>query len=277
MFIDRQKIKNYFKESPRITKVLGSIYHVVNFYRINKHRIKIYEDQLRLHQYFEAVFGKELDYLRDRCFELEEGQDSDAPGFQRLFPTREMFPGNFADPQRCKEGTFLKFYETKNRWAGMTAVQRLYIESWCLYRLNTSPSSDFDSAHFPELYSFDHELGSIEMSHCGPSLDQICQDSPSIVVHNPAMQIDEIVSLMEEAGVRHLDLRPDGKNLCVSFDGRLSLIDFDIAVLEGEMPMSAQVFERYAEACAHPQGYRGWASEQLHAMLELHRDQLIFQ
>ena len=111
----------------------------------------------------------------------------------------------------------------------------------------------------------------------GLPLDQVCLNGPAIVVNNPARQIEEIVRLMEVAGVRHLDLRPDGKNLCVSHEGRLMLIDFDVAVLEGEMPLSAQVFERYSEACAHPQGYQGWASEKLHAMLELHRDRLVLQ
>ena len=159
----------------------------------------------------------------------------------------------------------------------MTAGQRLYIESWCLKRLNTPYLKGFDSTHFPKLYSVRSESNSIEMSNCGTSLDQISPNCPSIIVDNPTIQIEEIVRVMEEAGVRHLDLRPDGKNLCVSSDGRLMLIDFDVAVLDGEVPLSAQVFDRNAKACAHPQGYRGWASEKLHTMLELHSDRLIFR
>jgi len=277
MFMDKQKAKNYFKKYPRTTKMLGFLYHVIDFYRINKRRIEIYEDQLRLHQYFETVYGKELDYLRDRCCDLEIRLENSSPGFERLFPTRSMLPTDLPGPGNCKEDTFQKYYETKNRWVGMTAGQRLYIESWCLKRLNTSCSKAVASAHFPKLYRVSSESNAIEMSHCGTSLDQIYQGSPSIVVDNSAVQIEEIVRLMEEAGVRHLDLRPDGKNLCVSHDGRLTLIDFDVAILEGQMPLSAQVFERYIEACAHPQGYRGWASEHLHAMLELHSDRLILR
>lgn len=275
--LNKKKVKSYFKKYPQVTRVLGFLYHVANFYRINKQRIENYEDQLRLYRYFETVYGKELDYLRDRCCELEAELEKSRPGFERLFPTQNMLTNGLPGTSNCKEGTFRKYYETKNRWVGMTARQRLYIESWCLKRLNTSSPKGFESVYFPELYSVSTESSFIEMSHCGTSLDQICRNGPAIVVNNPARQIEEIVHLMEVSGVRHLDLRADGKNLCVSAEGRLTLIDFDIAVLEGEIPFSAQVFERYSEACAHPQGYRGWASEKLHAMLDSHGDRLILQ
>ena len=277
MSIDKQKVKNYLKDYRCTTKVLGSLYHMIDFYRINQQRIKNYEDQLRLHQYFEAVYGKELDYLRTHCSELEGRLDKISPGFERLFPTGSMLPTDLPSPKDCKEGTFRKYYQTKNRWVGMTAGQRLYIESWCLKRLNTSFSKEAASSHFPELYEVSSGSNFIEMSHCGTSLDQISQSGPSIIVNNPTAQIEEIVRLLGEAGVFHLDLRPDGKNLCVSLDGHLTLIDFDAAVLEGEVPLSAQLSESYAKACAHPQGYRGWASEKLHVLLKLHSDRLILR
>lgn len=277
MLINRQKVKNYFQDYPRTTKVLGFIYHTVNFYRINKQRIKMYEEQLQLHRYFEKVYGEELDYLRDHGRELEQILDSSGINFERRFPTSGMLPTCSPRSEPYKEEAFLKYYETKNRWAGMTAGQRLYLESWCLKRLNTASEKDGGTPHFPILYKVDSELNSIEMSHCGSSIYQVNKDDTNIIVDRHAEQVDNIVRLLEEAGVYHLDLRPDGKNLCVSPEGHLTLIDFDSAVLEGEVPMSAQVIASYEKACKHPRGYRGWALEKLHVILESHRDRLILR
>lgn len=82
-----RRIKKLVSPWPRLSAVLSALYHAVNFRRIAIARLRMYEQQLRLHRYFESVYQAELSYLRGHCRYLEKevaAQHTSAP--LALFP-----------------------------------------------------------------------------------------------------------------------------------------------------------------------------------------------
>ena len=49
-----------------------------------------------------------------------------------------------------------------------------------------------------------------------------------IFVKNLNQQIINIYKILKESNISHLDINENGKNICITNDGILSLIDFDI-------------------------------------------------
>lgn len=249
---------------PRVSAVLRWVYHTIAFRPIAKRRLKMYEEQLRLHRYFEEIYARELDYLRGHAKSLEIRLVEHGEGLsdQRLFP--EIASAGNAFPV-CPNNSHRKRYSAKNRWGGVDAEQAYFLETESLRRLALlkQERGDKNSSPFPKLLSASNEDLSITISDCGISLDALAIGEVPAQIPDHKAQVDYIVDCLLEAGVLHLDLRPDGKNLCVDEQGRLSLIDFDIVALDGTQPHSYQIKRRLDMARRFPGGYREWARSRL--------------
>lgn len=269
-----QRVKNCVSPWPRLSSSLSGVYHAVNFRRIARARLTMYEQQLRLHRYFESIYQAELDYLREHCRSLEKQVAK--PNHSSAMPV--LFPAVPEETRttRTRKGIYVKHYSVKNRWAGLDERQAAYLEAESLRRLEDGGSSRINSGHypFPRLLSVSEADPSVVMSSCGRSLDMLDAEAGKLQVPEHKQQIAYIVDRLVHTGVMHLDLRPDGKNLCVDAHGNLSLIDFDIVALQGEPPLSYQIKRRSGIALRFPGGYEGWARSKLMRALERHQDAL---
>jgi len=125
-----------------------------------------------------------------------------------------------------------KYHKKMNCYSDLSNKESFELEKECLIRLKGFP-------HFPQIISSNQNNLTITMSHCGESLLNVSK-IPLKKVQVKA-QITEIVETLKNAGICHLDILM--KNICYK-NGRLYLIDFDIAVLD-DTPMTQKLYNRY--------------------------------
>ena len=124
-----------------------------------------------------------------------------------------------------------------NIWSGLTNEEQYVLEKTCLKKLNSNFKclcSD-KCNHFPFIISDSN--GTLKLSNCGVSLNYYRnfvknKEIDSITIKNVEQQINCILNNLEKNNIKHLDMCLDGKNLCVSKKGVLSLIDFNIASID---------------------------------------------
>ena len=140
--------------------------------------------------------------------------------------------------------TYVKKLKNKIRWNGLNRKQSFILEYNCLKRLNenfkcicTQPSS-----HFPKIISR-KKYRKFVLSYCGKSLNI---NKTDIIIENMEEQIDCILHNLQISNIKHLDMK--SKNLCINDDGIISVIDFDIAVIDNN-PLSNKIkkfFKKYS-------------------------------
>lgn len=275
MIVDwiKEKLSNY----PRLLFWMGKAYHILNYYKISQSQLRVLKKQVRLHRYFAAILGAELDYLRKHCRNLEVSCQN--PGdltFRKLyFPYMEVLNCSSLSSSSSDVRNYKKEYVTKNRWAGISEEQAFLLEVFCLNRLKKRLGISNNKHYpFPEIVGVHERDLCVELSDCGRSLDQIVASDQKLEIPDHQQQLKTIVSYLCRSGVMHLDLRPDGKNLCVDEQGNLSLIDFDIACCVDTWPMSFQIKRRLDIALRYPGGYEGWAMSRLNRSLGRHSQKL---
>lgn len=138
---------------------------------------------------------------------------------------------------------FVKTYPGRpNGWAGLTAWQSVLLEAFCLARIGAvAPARG--AYRFPRLVAADMQACVLTMSHAGTSLPELTAPVP---VADIAGQCRAITDTLRRAGVVHLDNSPGGKNVCVTAQGTLALIDFDIAVVDAQ-PFNPVLRDRYTD------------------------------
>lgn len=94
--------------------------------------------------------------------------------------------------------------------------------------------------HFPKLIGTSKHR--IITSNCGTSLNKL----EKIEIQNLEQQVENIHKVLIEKKITHLDMCASGKNICFQ-NGKLYLIDFDIAVLDGK-PLTPQLKELYEKS-----------------------------
>ena len=124
-----------------------------------------------------------------------------------------------------------------NIWSGLTNEEQYVLEKTCLKKLNSNfKCLCIDKCnHFPFIISDSN--GTLKLSNCGVSLNYYRnfvknKEIDSITIKNVEQQINCILNNLEKNNIKHLDMCLDGKNLCVSKTGVLSLIDFNIASID---------------------------------------------
>lgn len=129
--------------------------------------------------------------------------------------------------------------KSKNKYSGLKKKEEFIIEKYCLEKLNNNFVCLCDNKcnHFPSIISSSN--GIFKLSNCGVSLDNyknfvINKEIDPISIINVEQQIKCILDNLEKNNIKHLDMCLDGRNLCVSKTGILSLIDFNIASINNE-------------------------------------------
>ena len=142
----------------------------------------------------------------------------------------------------------IKSYAERLAVSGLEAHRACWLELSCLTRLQALAGPAV--SRFPVPVSLDADAPTLTMTHLGWALNDVPADLQSgiatLVCQDLAEQVDEIVSGLAKAGVVHLDLQRSGCNLVVNGQGKVGLIDFDIAVIGGK-PISAVISERLKE------------------------------
>ncbi|MDO5658118.1 MAG: hypothetical protein Q4G36_07325 [Paracoccus sp. (in: a-proteobacteria)] len=166
------------------------------------------------------------------------GPDAAALGFA---PLRLRGNPKVAPDAPC----YVKTYRDRLSVSGLEAHRACWLELECLARLQSlDPES---AAHFPRPLALEPERPELTLSWQGWSLDCVPPDRQAGIAARLAPRIEAqtavIVAALERAGVVHLDLNYSGDNLAVDEEGRVSLIDFDIAACD-ETPISAPLIRR---------------------------------
>ena len=126
-----------------------------------------------------------------------------------------------------------------NPWTGLTRKEGFDLEKDCLIILNSNFKClcDVKCEHFPKIISCDPDKYKFILSNCGYSLDKYelfvkTKKIKPITIKNMEEQIDCIIYNLKKSKIKHLDMHPSGKNICINEKGVISLIDFDIASID---------------------------------------------
>jgi tRNA A-37 threonylcarbamoyl transferase component Bud32 len=106
-------------------------------------------------------------------------------------------------------------------WTGLTLEQIFDLELEVYKRVG-----NYDN--FPTLISYDKSKTELIIEDCGASLDKI---KTPFKIPNLEQQIDNIVSVLKEHNIVHLDLELN--NICYK-DGKIYMIDFERVVVDGK-------------------------------------------
>ena len=204
---------------------------------------------------------REMAFLKDYVRRLEAGEVEEG---ERILWAARLEAG--WTPPALPEGTRLVRKAAQERFVstGLTGEQSFALEANCLIRLNGAEAGR-ERRHFPLLAEADREGMTLATTWAGRSLDSLEPDR-SVAVRDLPGQVEAIVAGLDRAGVIHLDLHASGKNLIVSEDGTLSLIDYGTAVLD-RVPWSAVMREKL-ERFDEEGGYAG-SAQRLRRMVTL--------
>lgn len=177
---------------------------------------------------------REISFLRARLAEAEPH----APTAPILHPVNSLR----IEPQpRNGRVTLWKTARERLLWTGLSAEQAFYLECECLHRLACAGQAG--AQHFPQLVAIAPETLSFEITHQGRTVLDLVTQGRRLALPNIEDQLARIAASLRRARVVHLDMHEDGRNLAVSSDGRISVIDFDLAALDG-VAFSGAISER---------------------------------
>lgn len=198
---------------------------------LHQKHLKLASNMRKLKARHEAAL-REIAFLREKLAAAEP--HAPAPPILTGFPTAYELP-----PAPRTPVTHWKVAREKLLWSGLTAEQALHLEVTCLTRLAKGAAA----AHFPRCLTLDKNAGQFELTDQGQTLKARAAAGILTPIPDVAAQIATIITALQAAKLVHLDMHPDGRNLCLDDAGRLSLIDFDIAAYD-ETPFSGEITQR---------------------------------
>jgi len=167
------------------------------------------------------------------------------------------------------KGTVTKKFKSSNRFTGLSANQSYHLEVSILERLNApnlSPATICSNVNlertarfFPKLLARNDATLTFTTSYDGTSLDQIYEKNRkardnfcSLPLSFVIQAAECMVTLLERAHVKHMDMDPSGKNMLIHRN-RLTLYDFDIAQIDGTslLPELARMAENRSATSLH--------------------------
>ena len=134
--------------------------------------------------------------------------------------------------------------KSKSKYNGLSKIESYELEYLCLNKLNKNfvcICQNKDNHHFPKIININESELKFTFSHCGKSLNRLFY---KINILNYEKQVDCIIHNLKKNNIVHLDMVSNGKNLCITDDGILSLIDFDIARINNKY-LSAKIEKRF--------------------------------
>jgi tRNA A-37 threonylcarbamoyl transferase component Bud32 len=132
------------------------------------------------------------------------------------------------------DAVFVKLYSDyapKRIYNDLTKQQAFELELEIYKRVHTND-------YFPSLHEYNEERCELVIEHCGDNLVKI---KKPLKIPDLRLQVDRICQVLEEQRIMHLDIWKG--NICYK-NGRIHLIDFDIAVVD-DRPLSKLLRERY--------------------------------
>ena len=138
--------------------------------------------------------------------------------------------------------------EKINKWNGLTREQAFTLEKDCLTILNNNFECICNlkcSSHFPIIKELIEDKFTFILSNCGPDIKSYNKHNiEKMHINNINEQIDCIIHNLEKNKIINFDLSKNGKNICVSKEGIISMIDFDMAVIDNNI-LSTQLQKYY--------------------------------
>ena len=158
-----------------------------------------------------------------------------------------------------RKESFISFIKKKkkkrvNPYSGLQASNTNMLERMCLDSLkkNFKCQCNKKRLHFPEILSLDEndEQYFIEMTHKGKSILSIRKKDVNKLKEVNKLngnklefnnQINCMLSNLRRSNVFHADMHSSGKNMTITDDGDLALIDFDIAYINNFKPKHSKI------------------------------------
>jgi len=129
--------------------------------------------------------------------------------------------------------------KTNNFYSSLSKKEEYILEKTCLEKINNKFKClcKTKSHHFPKLVSSNN--GVLILSNCGVSINKYKtliknKEIDPINIKNLDKQLDCIMYNLKRNKIKHLDMCMNGKNLCISTSGIISVIDFNIACINNE-------------------------------------------
>lgn len=211
---------------------------------------KILDDKKHTLDYFLRVKSKNKEL--QECLSIFS-KNSDYH-FKKWFDRNNVYKvaSEVIKTEQYNDKTHVKKYRDRPyTFSGLTKQQAFLLELYSLAVLNKE-GTNIDG-YFPKLVGFDKQNYTITTSFNGVAVNELV--SP-ILVNNLDDQCEKIVNALEVSSVIHLDDHFSGKNLVVNQKGVISLIDFDIAVVNNIC--ISLYFEKRLLSFYERDGYRGF-------------------
>ena len=153
--------------------------------------------------------------------------------------------------KKKKPLTFTKKINNKYYYSGLSKYDSYKIEKRCLERLkeNYECICKKKSSHFPTIIDYDDKKKIIKMTHLGESLENICSNKFKNKNINFDEQINCIDYNLKKAKVNHLDMHICGKNIVISKEGILGIIDFDLATIDDRNDEISKIVPKDLSIC----------------------------
>ena len=110
-----------------------------------------------------------------------------------------------------------------NPWNGLTRKEGFYLEKDCLTILNSNFEClcDAKCSHFPKIISCNPNEYKFILSNCGYSLLEYelllkIKKIKPIKIKNMKKKIECIIHNLKKCKIKHLDMHPNGKNICIN-------------------------------------------------------------
>ena len=134
-----------------------------------------------------------------------------------------------------------------NIFNGLNKKHSYQLEKECLLLLNKNFECICEKKmqHFPVIFNCDDDNCIFLLSHCGKLIKELRSPSTKKIEKklykhkNLYTQVDCILYNLKKNKIKHLDM-DKGKNLCLNKSGVVSLIDFDIAIIN-DNPLSGKI------------------------------------
>lgn len=142
---------------------------------------------------------------------------------------------------------FKKKSRCRLQWVGASAEETFWLELLCLLKLEeVSNKEKLQKTHFPRVTSVNEKDKSFTMESVGLTVDKLYRMGRKVDIPDASSQIDRIVDLLVQADIKHLDVveKDVGKNIAISDDGIISLIDFDVSCIDNIL-VSGAIKERH--------------------------------
>lgn len=135
-----------------------------------------------------------------------------------------------------------------NPWSDLSKSDAFNLEKQCIKTLNKNFRCICKTKHihFPKLLRYNKLKYELCLTYCGESIYDIRQNKQNKKIINIVdikEQIDCIIYNLKKSKIKHLDIHPSGKNICI-FNNNIILIDFDISSINN-IYLSQKIIDRH--------------------------------